>query len=158
MLDYEEPSLIPRSRYPIPLRDNQNVHRTTTILLILQQDRNQVSSEDPEAQVVAEAIAAFQSNNRNRVQHGMNRMSISCITMMGTRPTFCIVPITEQLSAAVESGTYPDDVTQVRKCAVGDGMQLRDGTTRVPEFRLEALKYYTLFRSFAKSHWSEFLA
>ena len=85
-------------------------------------------------------------------------MSIPCIVTVGTRPIFYIVPVTEQLSVAVERGQCPEHTTEVRKCeVVGETGQLNEGM-EMPDFRLEAMKHYILFRSLAKGLWSEFLA
>jgi hypothetical protein len=48
------------------------------------------STNDPEPQLIAEAIAAFQENNRVRDSDDLDpldRMDIPCITMVGTLPT-----------------------------------------------------------------------
>ena len=85
-------------------------------------------------------------------------MSIPCIVMVGTRPVFHVISVTEQLSAAVERGQCPEHMTEVRKCeVVGETGQLNEGM-EMPDFRLEALKHYILFRSLAKGLWSGFLA
>jgi len=170
MLNFEERDCVLRSRYAIPLHicgeltqtaqtDICLVHHASTILLIVQEDKTRLSAKDPEPQVIVEAIAAFQMNNRNRNQLGMERkdsMSIPCITMVGTRPIFYIVPVTQELSTAVERGQFPEHLTEVRKCVVGKRGRLSEGMEQ-PDFRLEALKHYILFRSLAKSLWSEFL-
>jgi hypothetical protein len=77
-----------------------------------------VSSKNPEPQVIAEAIAAFQENNEEREKTGktrLDRMAIPCITMIGTSPVFYIVPVTEDLSTFVIAGQYPDKQTVVLK-------------------------------------------
>ncbi|KIJ91193.1 hypothetical protein K443DRAFT_29646, partial [Laccaria amethystina LaAM-08-1] len=74
---------------------------------------------DPEGQVVAQAIAVFQFNNRKRGEYGLpllETMTIPCITMAGTRPTFYLVPVTRELSNAVLLGEYPLTQTRVLKC------------------------------------------
>lgn len=170
MLSYEERGCVLRSRYAIPLHicgertrtaqtDICLVRHESAILLLIQEDKTEISTKDPEPQVIAEAIAAFQTNNYNRRQRGreqMDRMSIPCITMVGTRPIFYVVPVTQQLSTAVERGEYPEHVTQVRKCIVGEKRRASEGMHR-PDFRVEALKHYMLFRSLAKGHWLDFL-
>jgi hypothetical protein len=40
-------------------------------------------------------------------------MTIPCITMSGTRPTFYLVPVTQELSTAVIGGVYPATETTV---------------------------------------------
>jgi hypothetical protein len=136
-------------------------HRTSHLLLVVREDTTEFSARDREPQVIAAAVAAFQTNNRNRSQLGMerkDRMSIPCIATVGTRPIFYVVPVTQQLSKAVEMGQFSEHITQVRKCTVvGERRQLNEGM-EMPDIRLEALKHYVLFRSLSKSLWSEFLA
>jgi hypothetical protein len=169
-LGYEEDDTILRTRYAIPLhicgersRSAQTdiclVDGSSTILLVIQEDKTVYSGADPEPQVIAEAIAAFQTNNRNRTQLGLPRlesMSIPCITLVGTRPIFYIVPVTKSLNTAVENGQWPENVTEVKKCVVGERRRLSEGMEQ-PDFRKDALKHYILFRPLAKNLWSEFL-
>ena len=168
MLGFEESGYILRSRYAIPLNicgeptqtvqtDICLLHHASTITLLFQEDKSELGAE---SKVIAEAIASFQENNRNRIRLGKERknsMSIPCITMVGTRPIFYVVPVTQQLCTAVEQGEFPEQVTEVRKCVVGAETQLSDGMERL-DFRLEALKHFALFRSLAKSLWSDLLA
>lgn len=51
------------------------------------------------------AIAAFQFNNRTRAQRGLpvlEEMEVPCIAVVGTRPSFLVVPVSEGLSDAAE--------------------------------------------------------
>ena len=69
-------------------------------LLILQEDKMVLNSSQPEPQVIAQAIAAYQHNNEQRIVEGLptlDAMTIPCITMDGTRPTFYLVPVTQEL-------------------------------------------------------------
>jgi hypothetical protein len=86
------------------------------ILLLVQEDKRHLEDIDPEPQLIAGAIAAFQSNNRNRNLRGMgplNAKVIAGITMTGTSPTFFKIPVTLQLIDAVRTGTYPTTPTVV---------------------------------------------
>ena len=171
MLGFEERNKVLISRYAITLHiggelrtaqtDICLVHHASTILLVVQEDRSDLSAKDTEPQVIAGAVAAFQMNNRNRARVGlekMNSMSIPAITIFGTRPIFYVVPVTQELSTAVERGEYPEQLTEVRKCVVvGEKRRLSEGMEKL-DFRLEALKHYALFRSLAKSLWLEFLS
>ena len=173
MLDFEERDFILRSRYNIPLHIRGEpmqrtqagtclVHyRIPLLLLVGHEYTNELSSRDREPQVIEAAVAAFQLNNHSRSQLGMemkDSMLIPCIVTVGTRPIFYIVSVTKQLSVAVERGQCPEHMTEVRKCeVVGERGQLNEGM-EMPDFRLEALKHYILFRFLAKSLWSEFLA
>lgn len=109
-----------RTRYDIPFTicgevsvakpDVCLVHLNSMILLVVQADKANQNLQSPEAQVIAEAIAAFQHNNekrRNRHLPPLDSMNIPCITMAGTRPCFYKVPVTKELSDAVISGQYP---------------------------------------------------
>ena len=168
MLGFEQRGCILRSRYTIPLKicgkPSQTVqtdicllHHASTIFLLVQEDKSELSAE---SKVISEAIASFQENNRNRIRLGKRRknsMSIPCITMVGTRPIFYVVPVTQQLCTAVEQGQHPEEVTEVRKCVVGAETQSFDGMERL-DFRLEALKHYVLFRSLTEGLLSDILA
>ncbi|KAG2359180.1 hypothetical protein BDR07DRAFT_1361387 [Suillus spraguei] len=115
ILGFVERGLIFTARHNIPLRicgDNQRVAETdvclldlrSMILLVLQDDKTVFSRSYPEPQVIAEAIAAYQDNNEKRILRSLpplDAMTIPCITMVGTRPIFYLVPVTEALSNAV---------------------------------------------------------
>ena len=125
------------------------VYRPTTILLVL--DKRFFDKTNAEVQVVAEAIAAFQFNNTKRVergQHELEVMTIPCITMLGTTPTFYLVPVTRELSEAVITAQYPTTQTRVLRCVTVAAHQSRisDGMAD-PEFRKLALKRFVAFKS-----------
>jgi len=121
LLGFAERGLALSTRYIIPLTicgDNRRTAQTdvclldrrSMILLILQEDKTIFDSTQPEPQVIAEAIAAYQYNNEKRQTRGLailDAMTIPCITMVGTRPTFYLVPVTQALSVAVVTGQYP---------------------------------------------------
>ena len=74
------------------------------ILLILQDDKMIFDSSNPKLQVVAEAIVAYQYNNNKHDHRGMptlDKIIFPCITIVGTCPTFYLVPVTWALSNAV---------------------------------------------------------
>ncbi|KAK0191698.1 hypothetical protein F5146DRAFT_1112072 [Armillaria mellea] len=116
-----------RSRHSIPFMicgdvsraafpDLSLVQGTSTILLIIQEDKISISSKSPEAQVIAGAIAAIQYNNGTRDRNGLDpldSMIIPAITIFGTRPVFYKVPVTQQLNQAVAMGQYPVSETKV---------------------------------------------
>ena len=108
--------------------------------------KNTVSVHDPEPQVIADAIATFQCNNRIRARLGepeRNSMTIPCITMIGTRPIFYLVPVTRVLSEAVATAQYPLSTTVVKKCVVtSNSCRLSEGM-ETPDFRQVALQHYT---------------
>jgi hypothetical protein len=170
-LGYEKRGLLLRSRYAIPLmisgdpkRSAQTdlclVQGSSTILLVVQEDKTTVSVRDPEPQVIAEAIATFQCNNRIRARLGepeRNSMTIPCITMIGTRPIFYLVPVTRELSEAVATAQYPLSSTVVKKCVVASNSRRLSEGMETPDFRQVALRHYTAFRTLAEAHWSAFM-
>ena len=112
VLGYERRGLIIRSRYNIPLQTCGDPNRSartavsliqfpSTILLVVQEDAASVC--DPEPQVIAEAIAAFQFNNRTRArldQPELDSMTIPCITIIDARLIFYLVPVTQEENSA----------------------------------------------------------
>ena len=132
-----------------------------TILLVLQEDKTIFNTSDPEPQVIVEAIAAYQHNNQKRECMGLstlNTMTVPCITMTRTRPTFYLVPVTQELSDAVITGQWPKVETEVLKCitVVGHNHWLSEGM-ETPEYRRVALKHMIAFKVLAKSQWENFL-
>jgi len=93
-------------------------------LPILQKDRTIFNRSDPEAYV----IAAYQCNNQQRQQmglHPLDTMTMPCITMIGTRPIFYLVPVKKALSDAVITGQWPSVKTEVLKCVTVEGPNCR---------------------------------
>ncbi|KIM72895.1 hypothetical protein PILCRDRAFT_829497 [Piloderma croceum F 1598] len=85
-------------------------------LLLVQEDKRHLETVDPEPQLIAEAIAAVQSNNRTRNLSGLEPLDIKVmagITMTGTSPTFFKIPVTLELIEAVQRGEYPATPTVV---------------------------------------------
>lgn len=137
------------------------VYRPSTVLLVLVEDMTLLNKTNAESQLVAEAIAAFQYNNAKREarnQPVLEAMTIPCITMVGTAPTFYLVPVTKVLSDAVMTGQYPPTQTRVLKCVTFAGHQrwVSDGMADI-EFRKIALKRFVAFRNLARSHWQHFI-
>ena len=169
VLGYEQRGLLLRSRYAIPLLISGDPNRSAltdvcllqgsyTILLVVQEDKTTVSARDPEPQVIAEAIATFQCNNRSRTRLGeleLESMTIPCIAMIGTRPIFYLVPVTRELSEAVATAQYPRSPTIVKRCVVNSRRLSEDMET--PDFRQLALRQYAAFRTLAEAHWSAFM-
>ena len=124
----------------------------TTVLLV-QEDKSYISDTDPEPQLIAEAIGAFQENDTLRRRTGrsiLDRVIIPGITMKGTFPTFYKIEITSELADAVASGIYPQSETVVLSCTPPCKPEL-SGTIfgmRDPEFREVALKYFEAFKQF----------
>ena len=131
------------------------------ILLLLIRDEALIGRNDGKAQVIAGAIAAFQFNNRRRRDQGLDlldAMTIPCITMAGTRPTFYLVPVTMELSNAVIGGQCPAAQTQVLRCVtVAADMWCTNAGMGDTEYRKLALKCLLAFKALAKSHWVRIL-
>ena len=141
------------------------IYRPSTVLLVLVDvdDKTLMNKTSAEAQMVAEAIAAFQYNNakrESRNQRVLEAMTIPCITMVGTTPTFYLVPVTKELSDAVMTGQYPLTQTRVLKCvtvAGHDERRVSDGMADI-EFRKIALKRFLAFKTLARNHWQHFIS
>lgn len=86
------------------------------VVLLVQEDKRHLSDVNPQPQLVAEAIAAFDNNNSARERFGRPTLQsaiIPGITMTGTMPTFFKIPVTTELVQAVAGGTYPEKETVV---------------------------------------------
>ncbi|KAK7016597.1 hypothetical protein R3P38DRAFT_2990639, partial [Favolaschia claudopus] len=168
LLGFSERNLILSTRYIIPLticgeiqRTAQTdvclLHRRSLILLVLVEDKTLSNPTDTQSQVIAEAIAAFQFNNSKRESLGCDplaSMTIPCITMSGTRPTFYLVPVTQELSTAVATGQYPTTKTVISKCVTVQAHTRRasDGMQDI-QYRHLALQRFLAFKTLAKRHW-----
>jgi hypothetical protein len=177
LLGFSGRNLILSTRYIIPLticgetnRTAQTdvclLYRPTLILLVLVEDKTLSNRTDAESQVVAEAIAAFQLNNHKRESWGLaplELMTIPCITMSGTRPTFYLVPVSRALSTAVATGQYPPTETEVLKCVTvlrhGAGHSQRRASEGMEdtEYRKLAFQRFLAFKTLAQSYWETLL-
>ncbi|KAH9972547.1 hypothetical protein BGW80DRAFT_1313366, partial [Lactifluus volemus] len=174
VVGFEERGSILRTRYTIPLtirtqllmcgENNQVaqadvclVDRRSTMILVLQVNKTLFNSSDPEPQVIAGAIAAYQHNNQRRNRMGLrtlSTMTIPCITMVGTRPTFYLVPVTRELSNAVIGGKWPQVETKVLMCVtVADRLRRLSEGMEAPEYRWVSLQRMIAFKALAKRHW-----
>jgi hypothetical protein len=94
------------------------VDRNKGILLVMQEDKSHLEGMDPEPQLIAEAIAAHQYNNKCLERIGLPTIQakmIPGIIMAGSTPTFYKIPVTQDLVYAVETGQYPEKPTIVHK-------------------------------------------
>jgi hypothetical protein len=174
LLGFRAPNTTVATCYTIPLiicaekrtahTDACVIRRPNTILLVLVKDKSIFDSTaalEVESQVVAGAIAAFQFNNAKRAENGrptLEAMTIPCITISGTTPTFYLVPVTKELSDAVITGQYPTSQTQVLRCITiaTYPRRVRGGMADL-EFRKIALKRFLAFKDLAKSHWQHYV-
>ncbi|KAJ7731820.1 hypothetical protein DFH07DRAFT_847003 [Mycena maculata] len=87
------------------------------IILLVQEHKRREETRSPVPQLVAQAIAAFHSNNRQREQiFGLPPLPskvVPGITMQGSAPTFFKVPVSQELVEAVMGGVYPATETIV---------------------------------------------
>ncbi|KAG2354474.1 hypothetical protein BDR07DRAFT_1474378 [Suillus spraguei] len=156
ILGFVERGLILTARHNIPLRicgDDQRVAETD--------DKIVFSRSYPEPQVIAETIAAYQYNNEKRLlDHSppLDAMTNPCITMVGTRPIFYLVLVTEALSSAVGTGQYPEAKSTVVKCvtSLGHNRRISEGM-ETPEYRRVAFERFLAFKAPAKEHWQRFV-
>jgi hypothetical protein len=120
-------------------------------LLLVQEDKRLENSEDPEPQLIAEAIAAYQRNNfiRDRVLHIpiRNEITFPGITLVGTSPTFYKIKITTELNDAVMGGTFPVNTVVVYRHTPRLPRRNSEGM-RPLENRTTILQYYQAFKAF----------
>jgi len=120
-------------------------------LLLVQEDKRLENPEDPEPQLIAEAIAAYQRNNfiRNRVLHvpTLDEITFPGITLIGTSPTFYKIKITTELNDAVMGGTFPASVVVVYRHTPRLPRRNSEGM-RPLENRTLILQYYQAFKAF----------
>ena len=75
--------------------------------------------------------------------------------MIGTRPIFYLVPVTRELSEAVDTGQYPASTTVVEKCVVvSNSGRLNEGMES-PDFRQVAVQHFRAFRGHAWLNWHD---
>lgn len=127
VLGYVPRSRMARTRADIPLWICGELRHAKTdvcivdsddILLLTQEDKRHKEQKDPEPQLIAEAIAAFQANNNRRTrvlgQDPIKAKVVPGIILVGSSPTFFKVPVTSELAEAVALGEYPATPTVVR--------------------------------------------
>lgn len=162
-----------RPQFSIPLNirgDDKQVaqsnvclqHIPSMMLLLVQANKTSANPSDPEAQMVAEAIAAFQFNNEVRKLEGLpelDAMTIPSMIMVGTQPAFYFVPVTKQLSNAVAFGDRPEAVTIIKSCHPPRSSfpEAKAGLENV-NYRQTALQYYVSFGRAAGKHWAHMIA
>ncbi|KAH9178554.1 hypothetical protein EDB89DRAFT_2239181 [Lactarius sanguifluus] len=130
LLDYVPRTRMARTHTDIPLAICGQDHYAKTdvcvvdsdsddTLLLIQEDKARKTwrPNDPEAQLIAGAIAAFQRHNYRRThfhrQDPIVHKMIPGITLLGTSPMFYKIPMTTQLAECVELGFYPSEPTIV---------------------------------------------
>ena len=94
------------------------LRRQSETILLVQEDRRHLGHRrgHPEAQLIAKAIAAFQSNNEKRYSTGLplqDQCLIAGILMIGAAPVFYKIPVTRELADAVALSKYPPNPSTV---------------------------------------------
>ena len=121
------------------------------ILLLLQEGKRLTSMNDPEPQVIAEAVAAFAINNMTRERRlnlqPRDSITFPALTMVGTTPIFYKVTVTSALSKAVQTGTYPETETRVLRYIPALPRRNSEGMRPLPN-RLEILRCLVAFKRF----------
>ncbi|OAX37598.1 hypothetical protein K503DRAFT_771345 [Rhizopogon vinicolor AM-OR11-026] len=84
-------------------------------------------------------------------------MTIPYITMVGTRPTFYLVTLTQALSVAVVTDQSPKAPTDVVKCHfLGRNRRASEGM-ETPEYRWVAFQRFPASKDLAKEYQQTFL-
>jgi len=120
----------------------------SNILLLLVQDSDPAHSE---AQLVAGAIGAFQTNNANRNTNlflpSLTSYVFPGITLTGTLPRFYKIKVTLDLDLAIQSAQYPEVKTVIERHtpripgSPNDGMKPLDN-------RIKILQCFEAFKPF----------
>ncbi|KAK0186722.1 hypothetical protein F5146DRAFT_935951 [Armillaria mellea] len=151
VLGYVQRNRLARTRVDLPLLICGEYRHTRTNVCLVDCSRDDIlllAQEDSEAQLVAEAVAAFAQNNQSRMDAGLPPLTekiMPGIMMLGTTPTFYKVPVSQSLLYHIRHGTYPPELTQVTCCAVpvprpGEGMKPLDN-------RKEIFRFYEAFKA-----------
>jgi hypothetical protein len=159
MCGYDEPDRVIRHRTNIPFficgapvyaeTDVCVIDPNTDIILLVHQDKGVPERPvDAEAQLVAEAIAAYQDNNDrlNGMGRTFDRPTIPGIVMVGTMPTFYKIDVTPALVEAVETAKYPAQTTIVHKLVLP--IELADGGMSTLDNRGVLLGCFEAFKQF----------
>ncbi|KIM72819.1 hypothetical protein PILCRDRAFT_737507 [Piloderma croceum F 1598] len=129
------------------------IDRNLGILLLVQEDKRHMESKNPEPQLIAKAIAAFQSNNLRLQSLGrqpLAQKTIPGITMVGSTPTFYKITVTQNLIDAIQVGEYTGTATTVHKLLppVADITELARLGMRSLDNRTVILSCFEAFRQF----------
>ena len=140
-------SCAPRAKADVCLMDAVS----SEILLLVQEDKMHIKPSDTEAQLIAEAIAAFQENNAKRVNElffGTTGDAIdSWESMVSTFPTFYKIKVTADLDRSVTFGQHPATQTVVYRHTPRVPKRRDDGMRRLENRKL-VLQCYEAFKKF----------
>ncbi|KAH9051165.1 hypothetical protein EDB83DRAFT_1326156 [Lactarius deliciosus] len=99
-------------------KSNVCVANQNAKIFLLVQEQEEKEGVDPEAQLIAQAIAAFQYNNRLLLRIGkepIRAKTIPGIITLGSTPTFYKIRVTQDLVDAIETAQYPENPTTVHR-------------------------------------------
>jgi len=165
LLDYAHRNRVARTRVDLPLficgeamyakTDVCIVDRSQNDILLLVQEDKRLEYGEPihaRAQLVAEAVGAFNENNVHREAIGLLPLAekvMPGIVMVGTSPIFFKIPITQTLSTHIRHGTYPPEETRVLYCypPVPRPARRRSEGMKPLDNRVEILRCYEAFKS-----------
>ncbi|CAA7265002.1 unnamed protein product [Cyclocybe aegerita] len=82
--------------------------------LMVREDKRTTVTDEPKAQLIASAIAAFVENNQLRVPPLAQR-TLPAMTMVGSCPAFYKIPVTQSLVDALVTAQYPAESTVVQR-------------------------------------------
>ncbi|KIJ31389.1 hypothetical protein M422DRAFT_185989 [Sphaerobolus stellatus SS14] len=163
LLDYDEPDRVVHQRLEIGfVMCGSRVDAKPDVcvmdenyLLLVQEDKRRASVDDPESQLIAEAIAAFYENNRRRSAIGLPAIQAKVfagITMFGTAPTFYKLPITTALLDSIMTAQFPLRQTIVHKLVppVPNMAQFLENGMRPLENRRVILQCFEAFKQFVE--------
>jgi hypothetical protein len=161
VMGYEKDETVVRTRKSIRLHmcgeivfaktDVCLMDASSEILLLVQEDKTHINPSDPEAQLMAEAIAAFQENNTKRVNdlflEPLEMQVIPGITMVGTFPRFYKIKVTADLDQCIRFGQYPETQTVVYRHTPRVPRRRSDGMRPLDNRKL-VLRCYEAFKKF----------
>ncbi|RDB25626.1 hypothetical protein Hypma_006166 [Hypsizygus marmoreus] len=161
LLDYDEPDRIIHERMEIVFEmcgtfvDAQpgvciwNHSRLWEYHLLLQQGKCRWSCDDPEPELIADAIAAFY-RDRRIAGPSLRSKVYAGITMLGTAPMFYKIPVTADLLNSVITSQFPLQQTVVKKLIppVPDMIKLWEEGMRHLESRRVILQCLEAFKQF----------
>jgi hypothetical protein len=161
VMGYETDQMVVRTRKSIRLNmcgelvfaktDGCLLDASSEILLFAQEDKTHINPSDPEAQLIAEAIGAFQENNAKRVNdHFLDPLEMQVIpgiTMAGTFPRFYKVKVTAELDRSIRFGQYPATETIIYHHTPRVPRRRSDGMRPLDNRKL-VLRCYEAFKKF----------
>jgi hypothetical protein len=131
----------------------------TGMVLCLVENKTKWNKANPEPQLIAEAIAAFEHNNFQRALHGrpcLGSMTIPAIAMRNSCPTFYLIPVSMHLSNAVSIGKRPSHQTRVLKCgALADYWGRGPIGMKYVRYRRLVFQCLLAFKERAEGPWDE---